>query len=214
MKSRQEQLLAILRGQPVIPVIRIEDADDAVPLVNALVKGGLPAVEITMRTPAALDAIRAAVAGCPDAIVGAGTILNKAHFREAADAGSKFIVSPGATIELLDTARKSEVPLLPGAITPSEIMAMREEGFRVLKFFPAEQAGGASFLKSIASPLADITFCPTGGIGPDNLMSYLNLPNVACVGGSWITPGDVLKAKDWGRVETLAREAVELAGRS
>ena len=211
MQKRQEQLLEIMRGQPVIPVIRIEHADDAVPMVEALVRGGLPAVEITLRTPAAIDAIRAAAAGCPDAIVGAGTILNTSQFKEAAAAGSRFIVSPGATIELLDTARNSDVPLLPGAITPSEMMAMRQEGYTALKFFPAEQAGGAAFLKSIASPLADITFCPTGGIGPKNAMDYLRLPNVACVGGSWITPDDAMKAKDWDRIEALAREAATLA---
>lgn len=209
--SRQTRLLDILRGQPVIPVIRIDNADHAVPLVDALVRGGLPAVELTLRTPAALDAIRMAADQCPDAIVGAGTILNSDQFGAAADAGAQFIVSPGATMELLDTAGKSEVPLLPGAITPSEMMAMREEGYSVLKFFPAEQAGGAAFLKSIASPLADITFCPTGGIGIGNMASYLKLPNVACVGGSWVTPDDALQSQDWKRVETLAREAVAAA---
>ncbi len=211
METATETLLTILRGQPVIPVIRIEDAADAPAMVSALARGGLPAVEITLRTPAAIDAIRLAVTECPEAIVGAGTILNPRQFDEAAEAGARFIVSPGATIELLDNARKSEVPLLPGAITPSEMMAMREEGYSVLKFFPAEQAGGAAFLKSIASPLSDILFCPTGGIGPKNMDEYLTLPNVVCVGGSWLTPDALVDAKAWDKVEDLARQAVAAA---
>jgi 2-dehydro-3-deoxyphosphogluconate aldolase/(4S)-4-hydroxy-2-oxoglutarate aldolase len=212
MDDISQKLLAVLRGQPVIPVIRIEDAADAPAMVGALVRGGLPAVEITLRTPAALEAIRLAAAECEGAIVGAGTILDARHFEQARDAGSRFIVSPGGTIELLDAAKGSDVPLLPGAITPSEMMAMREEGYRVMKFFPAEQAGGAPFLKSLSSPLADIVFCPTGGISLKNMKDYLSLPNVACVGGSWLTPDDLVKAKAWDRIEALAREAVTAAG--
>jgi 2-dehydro-3-deoxyphosphogluconate aldolase/(4S)-4-hydroxy-2-oxoglutarate aldolase len=212
MDDISQKLLAVLRGQPVIPVIRIEDAADAPAMVGALVRGGLPAVEITLRTPAALEAIRLAAAECEGAIVGAGTILDARQFEQARDAGSRFIVSPGGTIELLDAAKGSDVPLLPGAITPSEMMAMREEGYRVMKFFPAEQAGGAPFLKSLSSPLADIVFCPTGGISLKNMKDYLSLPNVACVGGSWLTPDDLVKAKAWDRIEALAREAVTAAG--
>ncbi len=211
MKDATEKLLTILRGQPVIPVIRIEDAADAPAMIAALVRGGLPAVEITLRTPAAIDAIRLATAECPDAIVGVGTVLGARQFDDACQAGAQFVVSPGGTIELLDAARDSGVPLLPGAITPSEMMAMREEGYSVLKFFPAEQAGGAQFLKALASPLADILFCPTGGIGLKNLSDYLSLSNVVCVGGSWLTPDDAVQAKDWNRIETLAREAVAAA---
>lgn len=211
MDEKTQRLLTVLRGQPVIPVIRIDDATDAPPMVDALVRGGLPAVEITLRTPAAIDAIKLAALECQGAIVGAGTILDAKQFEAAAEAGSQFIVSPGGTMELLDAAHDSDVPLLPAAITPSEMMAMREEGFTVLKFFPAEQAGGAAFLKSIASPLAEITFCPTGGIGTKNLKDYLSLPNVVCVGGTWLTPDDLVKAKAWDKIEALARKAVELA---
>jgi 2-dehydro-3-deoxyphosphogluconate aldolase/(4S)-4-hydroxy-2-oxoglutarate aldolase len=164
MRDKNEALLAILKLQPVVPVLVIEDAATAVPLARALVKGGLKAIEITLRTPAALDAIRAVADGVEGAVAGAGTILNAAQYQQAVDAGSQFIVSPGTTQELLDVAKRSPVPLLPGAATASEVMALREEGYRVLKFFPAEQAGGAAYLKSLSSPLAGTLFCPTGGI--------------------------------------------------
>jgi 2-dehydro-3-deoxyphosphogluconate aldolase / (4S)-4-hydroxy-2-oxoglutarate aldolase len=183
MKKKTEKLLNILSGQPVIPVLKIDRIADAVPLARALAKGGLPAIEITLRTPDALDAIRLVAESVPEAIVGAGTILSPKDFTKAEAAGARFIVAPGTTQELLDAAEESHVPFLPGAVTPSEIMAMREEGYRVLKFFPAEQAGGASFLKSLASPLADMRFCPTGGISTKNAADYLSLPNVVCIGG-------------------------------
>ncbi|WP_265518534.1 2-dehydro-3-deoxy-phosphogluconate aldolase [Nitratireductor luteus] len=207
MIKKTERLVEILSGQPVIPVLKIDRLADAVPLARALAKGGLPAVEITLRTPDALDAIRLVADEVPEAIVGAGTILSARDYASAVSAGAQFIVSPGTTQELLDAAGQSEIPFLPGAITPSEIMAVREEGYRVLKFFPAEQAGGASFLKSLSSPIADIRFCPTGGISPKNANDYLSLPNVLCVGGSWVAPDDALQAGDWDRVEKLAREA-------
>jgi len=208
MKKRTEKLMEILTAQPVIPVLKIDRLADAVPLARALAKGGLPAIEITLRTPEALDAIRLVVDEVPEAIVGAGTILTKKDFSRAEEAGARFIVSPGTTEELLDAAEDSNVPFLPGAVTPSEIMALREEGYRVLKFFPAEQAGGASFLKSLASPLADMRFCPTGGISPKNAGDYLALPNVVCVGGSWVAPDAELQAGNWAAVEELARQAV------
>jgi 2-dehydro-3-deoxyphosphogluconate aldolase/(4S)-4-hydroxy-2-oxoglutarate aldolase len=207
MNKKTEQLLSILQAQPVIPVLRIERLGDAVPLARALVSGGLPAIEITLRTPDAMDAIRLVADEVHDAVVGAGTVLSAKDFNNAVAAGARFIVSPGTTQELLDAASNSPVPFLPGAVTPSEVMAMREEGYRVLKFFPAEQAGGAAFLKSLAAPLPDMRFCPTGGISPKNAADYLALPNVVCVGGSWVAPDDAIKAGDWARIEQLAREA-------
>jgi 2-dehydro-3-deoxyphosphogluconate aldolase/(4S)-4-hydroxy-2-oxoglutarate aldolase len=208
--SKTERLLALLDGQPVIPVLKIADVAHAVPLARALARGGLKAIEITLRTPDALECIRRVAAEVPEAVVGAGTILSASQFGEAASAGSKFIVSPGITRELLAAARDSEVPLLPGAITPGAIMAAREAGLDFLKFFPAEQAGGAAFLKALASPIADVRFCPTGGIGPKNAAEYLSLPNVLCVGGSWVAPDDLVKAGRWDEIEALAKAASAL----
>ena len=211
MPSKTDKLIALLKGQPVIPVLKIDDANDAVPLARALARGGLPVIEITMRTPHALEAIRRAAAEVPEAVVGAGTILTAAQFEQATAAGSRFIVSPGATREVFAAARGSAVPLLPGAITPSEMMAALEEGLDFLKFFPAEQAGGAAFLKSLASPFAGLRFCPTGGVTVRNAGDYLSLPNVICVGGSWVAPDDAVKAGNWAMIEKLAREAAALA---
>jgi 2-dehydro-3-deoxyphosphogluconate aldolase/(4S)-4-hydroxy-2-oxoglutarate aldolase len=213
MPQKADKLLPIMTGQPVIPVLRIARAADAAPLARALAKGGLPAIEITLRTPDALDAIRIAAAEVPEAIIGAGTILSSRQFDQAADAGARFIVSPGTTQELLDAARGSDVPLLPGAITPSEIMAAAEEGYALLKFFPAEQAGGVAFLKALSSPLAGVRFCPTGGITAANATSYLTLPNVVCVGGSWVAPDELVDAGDWAAIEDLARRAVAATAR-
>jgi 2-dehydro-3-deoxyphosphogluconate aldolase/(4S)-4-hydroxy-2-oxoglutarate aldolase len=212
MTQKTDLLLPVLKGQPVIPVILIQNLADAVPLARALARGGLPAIEITLRTAAALDAIRAVADEVPEAIVGAGTILNARQYDEAVNAGSRFIVSPGATRQLIEAARDSKVPLLPGAITPGEIMSLREEGYTMLKFFPAEQAGGAAFLKSLSSPLAGTLFCPTGGVSIANAKTYLNLPNVVCVGGSWVAPEELVKAGKWDEITTLAAEAVKLAG--
>jgi len=211
MPQKADKLLPIMTGQPVIPVLKIARAADAAPLARALAKGGLPAIEITLRTRDALDAIRIAAAEVPEAIIGAGTILSARQYDQAVDAGARFIVSPGTTQELLDAARASDAPLLPGAITPSEIMAAAEEGYALLKFFPAEQAGGAAFLKALSSPLAGVRFCPTGGITAANAASYLSLPNVICVGGSWVAPDDLVDAGDWAAIEELARRAVAAA---
>jgi 2-dehydro-3-deoxyphosphogluconate aldolase/(4S)-4-hydroxy-2-oxoglutarate aldolase len=210
MAQKIDKLLPILEGQPVIPVLKIDRLADAVPLARALAAGGLPAVEITLRTADAIDAIRLVSDEVPEALVGAGTILSARNFDEAVDAGARFIVSPGTTQELLDCARASDVPFLPGGITPSEIMSLKEEGYSILKFFPAEQAGGAAFLKSLASPLAGVRFCPTGGISLANAHDYLGLSNVICVGGSWVAPDDLLKAKDWDGITALARQAAQL----
>lgn len=210
--QKTEQLLKIMQGQPVIPVLKIDRLADAVPLARALARGGLPAVEITLRTPVALDAIRAVASEAPEALVGAGTILNADQFAEAEAAGARFIVSPGTTPALIDAAASSPVPLLPGAITPGELMAAAERGYSLLKFFPAEQAGGAAFLKSLASPFASIRFCPTGGIGAGNASDYLSLPNVICVGGSWVAPDGLVAAGKWDEIEALARAAAALKG--
>lgn len=208
--QKTDALLEILEAQPVIPVLKIDRLADAVPLARALARGGLPAIEVTLRTPVALDAIRAAAAEVPEAIVGAGTILNARQFAQAEEAGARFIVSPGTTPELIEAAGSSDVPLLPGAVTSSEIMAALERGYSVLKFFPAEQAGGAAYLKSLSSPLADVRFCPTGGIGSGNARTYLDLPNVICVGGSWVAPDKLLSDGAWEEIERLARDAAAL----
>lgn len=211
MGEKTQALISILKMQPVVPVLVIKDLAHAVPLARALVAGGLKAIEITLRTPVALQAIRAVANEVEGAVPGAGTVLNAAQYHQAVEAGSQFIVSPGTTLELLDVARKSSVPLLPGAATPSEVMALREEGYEVLKFFPAEQAGGAAYLKSLSSPLTGTLFCPTGGITPDNARDYLSLPNVVCVGGSWVAPTALVEAGDWEGITRLATEASRLS---
>lgn len=212
MGEKTAKLLSTLKLQPVVPVLIIEDAKAAVPLARALVAGGLKAIEITLRTAAALEAVRLVAEEVEGAVVGAGTILNASHYAAAVDAGSQFIVSPGTTQELLDVARQSDIPLLPGAATASEVMALREEGYEVLKFFPAEQAGGAAYLKALSSPLAGTLFCPTGGISLKNAMDYLSLPNVVCVGGSWVAPRELVTAGDWAGITKLASEAAALKG--
>lgn len=203
-------LVPILTGQPVIPVIVIDDVAKAVPMAKALVAGGLPAIEITLRTEGALDAIRAIADAVPDAIVGAGTVLNAEQYAQAVAAGSRFVVSPGFTPELAEAANGASVPLLPGCVTSSEIMAALEEGYTHLKFFPAEQAGGAAYLKSLSSPFGGVRFCPTGGVSVANAGDYLALPNVICVGGSWVAPKDAVAAGDWDRVRLLAQDAARL----
>ncbi|MEO5323431.1 2-dehydro-3-deoxy-phosphogluconate aldolase [Mesorhizobium sp. CC13] len=210
MTSKTQKLLSLLDGQPVIPVLKIERAADAVPLARALARGGLRAIEITLRTEEALEAIRRVAGEVEDSIVGAGTILNARQFEQAEAAGSKFIVSPGLTRELVAAGAASQVPLLPGTITPGEIMGALEAGLDFLKFFPAEQAGGAAFLKALASPIAGVKFCPTGGISARNAGDYLALPNVVCIGGSWVAPDDMVKAGDWAGIEALAAEANKL----
>jgi 2-dehydro-3-deoxyphosphogluconate aldolase / (4S)-4-hydroxy-2-oxoglutarate aldolase len=210
--QKTEALLKVLKGQPVIPVLLIDDVKSAVPLARALAAGGLPAIEITLRTKDALEAIKRVANEVENCIVGAGTILEPKHFEKAEKAGSKFIVSPGCTKDLRKAANDSNVPLLPGAITPSEVMAMFDNGYSVLKFFPAEQAGGASMLKAFSSPLSGAVFCPTGGITEKNAMDYLSLPNVVCVGGSWVAPKVAVEAGDWTTIEKLAAAASKIRG--
>ncbi|MGN9759703.1 bifunctional 4-hydroxy-2-oxoglutarate aldolase/2-dehydro-3-deoxy-phosphogluconate aldolase [Streptomyces sp. SD31] len=201
---------SVLDLAPVVPVVVIEDASDAVPLARALVTGGLPAIEVTLRTPAALDAIREIAGAVPEAVVGAGTVITPAQVTQSVAAGARFLVSPGWTDVLLGAMRASGVPFLPGVSTTSEVVALLERGVREMKFFPAQAAGGAAYLRSLAGPLPQARFCPTGGIGPATAPDYLALPNVGCVGGSWMLPADAVAARDWGRVEALAREAAGL----
>lgn len=205
-----ETLLPIMSGQPVIPVIVIDDAAAAVPLARALAAGGLKAVEITLRTDAALDAIRAVADEVPEAIVGAGTALNEKQFDQAVAAGSRFVVSPGFTRPLALHAARGDVPLLPGTSSPSEIMDALDCGYSLLKFFPAEQSGGAGYLKALASPFGGVRFCPTGGVSLANAPDYLKLPNVICVGGSWVAPSEAMRTGDWATITRLAREAAGL----
>ncbi|WP_438294132.1 bifunctional 4-hydroxy-2-oxoglutarate aldolase/2-dehydro-3-deoxy-phosphogluconate aldolase [Streptomyces sp. HUAS TT7] len=204
---------SVLDLAPVVPVVVIDDAADAVPLARALVAGGLPAIEVTLRTPAALDAIRAITAEVPDAVVGAGTVISPGGVRDAVDAGARFLVSPGWTSGLLDAMKASGVPFLPGVSTASEVVALLEQGVTDMKFFPAEAAGGTAYLKSLSAPLPRARFCPTGGISPTSAPAYLALPNVGCVGGSWMLPQEAIATGDWPRVETLAREAAGLRAR-
>ena len=210
MAQNVDALVPIMTGQKVIPVIVLESADDAVPLAKALVAGGLPAIEITLRTDAALESIARVAAEVPDALVGAGTILNARNWEQAVNAGSKFIVSPGLTSELVAAAEGHDVPLLPGSVTSSEIMKAMEWGYTHLKFFPAEQAGGASYLKSCASVFGAVKFCPTGGISVNNAQDYLGLGNVLCVGGSWVAPKDMVSNGNWDGIIEMARAAAEL----
>jgi 2-dehydro-3-deoxyphosphogluconate aldolase/(4S)-4-hydroxy-2-oxoglutarate aldolase len=200
-------LLEIMQASPVIPVIAIDNPDHAVPLAEALVAGGICVLEVTLRTAHGLAAIRAIAERVPQAIVGVGTLTQPEEFVAARDAGAVFGVSPGLTAVLIDAAQKSGLPLLPGVMTPSEVMAAREAGFRQLKLFPAVPAGGIGMLNAIAGPLPDIIFCPTGGISQETAPAFLACRNVACVGGSWLTPKDALKAGDWARVTALARAA-------
>ena len=202
---------AVMNAGPVIAVLVVERAEDAVPLARTLVAGGVTALEVTLRTPAALDAIARIAAEVENALVGAGTVLRPADARAAKAAGAGFAVSPGLIGDLAVAARDEGLPLLPGVTTASEIMAGLDLGLSRFKFFPAETSGGAAAVKAFSGPFPAIRFCPTGGITPANAPDYLALPNVACVGGSWLAPAEAVRAGDWGRIERLAHEAAALA---
>jgi 2-dehydro-3-deoxyphosphogluconate aldolase/(4S)-4-hydroxy-2-oxoglutarate aldolase len=204
------QIKEIFALGPLIPVVVIDGADAAVPLAKALITGGIRVIEVTLRTTTALAAIRRIAAEVPDAVVGAGTILRPRQFAEIEQAGAAFAVSPGATAELLAAARDSKVPFLPGAATASEAMRLLESGYKRMKFFPAEPAGGAGLLAALASPLPEAVFCPTGGIDPANAESYLRLPNVACVGSSWPVPAAAIRSGEWDKITERARTCVAL----
>lgn len=209
MTSKSARAREICALAPIVPVLVMDDAARARPLAEALVAGGLPALEVTLRTPAALDAIRA-MAAVPGGVVGAGTLVTPEDVRAAKAAGAQFGVSPGATDALVAACEAEGLPLLPGAATASEAMRLLEQGYDMLKFFPAEASGGAPALKAIGAPLPKIGFCPTGGVSPANARDYLALPNVICAGGSWVAPGDKVQAGDWAGIEALAREAARL----
>jgi 2-dehydro-3-deoxyphosphogluconate aldolase / (4S)-4-hydroxy-2-oxoglutarate aldolase len=210
MNKKQDSLATILAKAPVVPVMVIEDVKQAVPLARALVNGGLPVLEITLRTATALDAIRAIIAEVDGAIVGAGTVLTSQQLHDVAKAGCAFAVSPGSTTKLLAAAEDVAMPLLPGGVTASEVMALLEWGYRFQKFFPAEPAGGTAALSSLASPIPQVKFCPTGGITPALAPSYLKLSNVVTLGGSWMAPKSLVASGDWSGIEKLAREATAL----
>lgn len=205
-----ETAVAVLRRGPIIPVLTVHNVEDAVALGRALRAGGLKVLEITLRTPAALHALAALAKEFPDTMIGAGTVVRPDQINSACAAGAAFLVSPGMTPLLTEAARRCPVPFLPGAATVSEMLALQESGFRALKFFPAEPAGGAKFLASVSGPLPDLLFCPTGGIDARKAPHYLALANVACVGGSWMAPQELIAAQDYARIEQLAREASAL----
>lgn len=204
------RLVDELRRVAVVPVLTIDRLETALPLAQALVRGGLTILEITLRTPVALEAMRQMAENIPGALIGAGTVLTPEQGQDAIDAGARFLVSPGMTPSLLEAAQGWNVPFLPGAATASEAMALSDLGYRVVKFFPAEPAGGVPALKAFGAPLADIMFCPTGGIDLAKAPSYLALPNVVTVGGSWIAPAKAIAAGEWHTIEGLAREAAML----
>lgn len=203
-KLASDRVLALA---PVVPVVVIEDVTFAAPLARALSTGGVRTAEITLRTQAALESIRIMSAEAPELVVGAGTVLNVADLEAAVAAGAAYALSPGATPALLAAGQDAPIPLIPGVATASETMAGLEAGYRCFKFFPAEQLGGVAALKAIGAPLPQALFCPTGGIGPEKVEAYLALDNVACVGGSWITPPELMRAGDWAAIEALARKA-------
>jgi 2-dehydro-3-deoxyphosphogluconate aldolase/(4S)-4-hydroxy-2-oxoglutarate aldolase len=212
MDDKSARLSAILSAAPVVPVLTIDERAVAVPLARALVAGGLTALEVTLRTPAGLECIRAIAAEVEGANVGAGTVLDGKQYEAAEKAGATFIVSPGATNGLILAARNSPVPFLPGVATAGEAMALADHGYAFLKFFPAEPAGGVAYLRALSAPLPAVRFCPTGGVGAKNAPAYLALPNVVCVGGSWVAPAEAVAGGDFARVTALSREAVKLAG--
>ena len=197
----------ILSSAPVVPVVVIEKLEDAAPLARALYNGGLKALEITLRTPIAAEAVKLMKEAVPEAYVGTGTVIDKATFNASVEAGADFMVSPGVNDELLALAKESDIPFLPGAATPSEVMKLASQGFKFLKFFPAEAAGGTAMLKSIGGPLPQVTFCPTGGISLETAPNYLALKNVICVGGTWMLDKQLIENKDWQAIEALARQA-------
>jgi len=203
-------LLEIMRISPVIPVIAIDAIEDAVPLAKALVEGGIRVLEVTLRTEHGLPAIRAIAEQVPEAIVGVGTLTQPEEFFAARDAGAVFGVSPGLTPGLIQAAKSSGLPLLPGTMTPSEVMAAREAGFKQMKLFPAVPAGGIGMLNALAGPLPDVTFCPTGGISIETAPQFLACKNVACIGGSWLTPKDLIRAGEWARITGMAAVASSL----
>lgn len=194
---------------PVVPVLVIKDVNHAVPLAKALIAGGIRVLEVTLRTPAALDVIKKIADEVPEAMIGAGTVTNAEQLQQVIDAGAKFAISPGMTSDLLQAGNDASIALIPGISSTSELMHGIDHGYTHFKFFPAEASGGIKALKSISGPFPDVVFCPTGGIGPNNYLDYLALPNVRCAGGSWLAPDDVVEAGEWDKITELAKQAVK-----
>lgn len=212
MSGADPRVRAVLKLAPVIPVFTPQSIDDAVEVARALFNGGLPVIEVTLRTPVAMDAIKAMVEAVPDAVVGAGTVLTATQMEQVKQVGGRFAVSPGATPRLYAAARDTDLPFLPGVATSSELMLGLEHGLDTFKFFPAVQAGGAAMLSAWNGPFGDVRFCPTGGISAQTASQFLHLPNVLCVGGSWLTTRALIQARDWAGIEQLAHQASVLAG--
>lgn len=199
----------IFAAGPVVPVLVINDVEKAVPLAKALMAGGIKVLEVTLRTPVAIDVISTIAKEVPDALIGAGTVTNAQQLKAVTDAGAKFAISPGMTADLLKAGMDGDIPLIPGISSTSDLMKGKDAGYTHMKFFPAEASGGVKAIKSISGPFPDVTFCPTGGIGPGNYKEYLALPNVKCVGGSWVAPDDAINEGDWDRITQLAKDAVD-----
>ncbi|WRC51326.1 bifunctional 4-hydroxy-2-oxoglutarate aldolase/2-dehydro-3-deoxy-phosphogluconate aldolase [Helicobacter pylori] len=204
----QDKIIEVLQISPIVPVVVIEDLSDAVPLAQSLIEGGIPIIEVTLRSSCALEAIELIAKNVPKMRVGAGTILNPTQLEQAQNRGAEFLISPGLTIKLLEHAKKKDMPLIPGVSSSSEVMQALELGYNALKFFPAEYCGGVKLLNAFNGPFKGVKFCPTGGISADNMRSYLNLENVLCVGGSWLTPKDLIQNKEWDKITEICKRAL------
>ncbi|GAA7456503.1 bifunctional 4-hydroxy-2-oxoglutarate aldolase/2-dehydro-3-deoxy-phosphogluconate aldolase [Helicobacter pylori] len=204
----QDKIIEVLQISPIVPVVVIENIKDAVPLVQSLIEGGIPIIEVTLRSSCALEAIELIAKNVPKMHVGAGTILNLTQLEQAQNRGAEFLISPGLTIKLLEHAKKKDMPLIPGVSSSSEVMQALELGYNALKFFPAEYCGGVKLLNAFNGPFKGVKFCPTGGISADNMCSYLNLENVLCVGGSWLTPKDLIQNKEWDKITEICKRAL------
>ncbi|WQZ92768.1 bifunctional 4-hydroxy-2-oxoglutarate aldolase/2-dehydro-3-deoxy-phosphogluconate aldolase [Helicobacter pylori] len=206
----QDKIIEVLQISPIVPVVVIEDIKDAVPLAQSLIEGGIPIIEVTLRSSCALEAIELIAKNVPKMRVGAGTILNPTQLEQAQNRGAEFLISPGLTIKLLEHAKKKDMPLIPGVSSSSEVMQALELGYNALKFFPAEYCGGVKLLNAFNGPFKGVKFCPTGGISADNMRSYLNLENVLCVGGSWLTPKNLIQNKEWDKITEICKRALAL----
>ncbi|WQY47721.1 bifunctional 4-hydroxy-2-oxoglutarate aldolase/2-dehydro-3-deoxy-phosphogluconate aldolase [Helicobacter pylori] len=206
----QDKTIEVLQISPIVPVVVIENIKDAVPLAQSLIEGGIPIIEVTLRSSCALEAIELIAKNVPKMCVGAGTILNPTQLEQAQNRGAEFLISPGLTIKLLEHAKKKNMPLIPGVSSSSEVMQALELGYSALKFFPAEYCGGVKLLNAFNGPFKGVKFCPTGGISADNMRSYLNLENVLCVGGSWLTPKDLIQNKEWDKITEICKRALAL----
>ncbi|GAA8341944.1 bifunctional 4-hydroxy-2-oxoglutarate aldolase/2-dehydro-3-deoxy-phosphogluconate aldolase [Helicobacter pylori] len=204
----QDKIIEVLQISPIVPVVVIENIKDAVPLAQSLIEGGIPIIEVTLRSSCALEAIELIAKNVPKMRVGAGTILNPTQLEQAQNRGAEFLISPGLTIKLLEHAKKKDMPLIPGVSSSSEVMQALEWGYNALKFFPAEYCGGIKLLNAFNGPFKGVKFCPTGGISADNMRSYLNLENVLCVGGSWLTPKNLIQNKEWDKITEICKRAL------